>query len=172
MIDKTKWKNIEKNIWQNIENPKKFMLILYYGRDARGRMKKSSKTMYGTLTEARNMLKQHDVDRLHENVNVPTKCTLKDVINDWNRNIGDINTEKTTQTSNRNLQRHMLEFFQEVRVNKITATLILEYMAHLKNEKGLSNNTVNKHRTHLNTLFNYIMLHDDVYGLYRIRWTR
>lgn len=76
MIDKTKWKNIEKNIWQNIENPKKFMLILYYGRDARGRMKKSSKTMYGTLTEARNMLKQHDVDRLHENVNVPAKCTL------------------------------------------------------------------------------------------------
>lgn len=62
MIDKTKWKNIEKNIWQNIENPKKFMLILYYGRDARGRMKKSSKTMYGTLTEARNMLKRHDVE--------------------------------------------------------------------------------------------------------------
>lgn len=167
MIDKTKWKNIEKNIWQNIENPKKFMLILYYGRDARGRMKKSSKTVYGTLTEARNMLKQHDVDRLHENVNVPTKCTLKDVIDDWNRNIGDINTEKTTQTSNRNLQRHILEFFQDVRVNKITATLILEYMAHLKNEKGLSNNTVNKHRTHLNTLFHYIMLHDDVYGLYK-----
>ncbi len=66
MIDKAKWKNIEKNIWQNIENPKKLMVILYYGRDARGRMKKSSKTMYGTLTEARNMLKQHDVDRLHE----------------------------------------------------------------------------------------------------------
>lgn len=83
-----------KNIWQNIENPKKFMLILYFGRDARGKMKKSSKTMYGTLTEARNMLKQHDVDRLHESVNVPTKCTLKDVIEDWNRNIGDINTEK------------------------------------------------------------------------------
>lgn len=40
-------------------------------------------------------------------------------------------------------------------------------MAELKNEKGLSNNTINKHRTHLNTLFNYIMLNDDVYGLYK-----
>ena len=40
-----------KNFWQNIENLKKFMVILYFGRDARGKMKKSSKTMYGTLTE-------------------------------------------------------------------------------------------------------------------------
>lgn len=167
MIDKSKWNNIEKNIWQSMDNPKKFMLVLYFGRDAKGKIKKSSKIIYGTLTEARKVLKQHDIDRLHEKANVPSKCTLKDVIDDWNATIGDISTEATTQASNRNLQKHITEFFGEVRLNKITATLIQKYMAYLKTERGLSNNTVNKHRTHLNTLFNYVMLHDDVYGLYK-----
>lgn len=167
MIDKSKWNNIEKNIWQSTDNPKKFMLVLYFGRDAKGKMKKSSKIIYGTLTEARKVLKQHDVDRLQEKVNVPSKCTLKDVIDDWNATIGDISTEVTTQTSNRNIQRHITEFFGDARLNKITATLIQRYMAYLKTERGLSNNTVNKHRTHLNTLFNYAMLHDDVYGLHK-----
>ena len=118
MIDKTKWKKIEKNIWQNIDEPKKFMVSLYYGRDARGRMKKSSKIVNGTLKDARNTLKQHEVDRLHEKVNVPTKATLEDVINHWNKNVGELSTEVTTQTSNRNLQRHMLEFFGDIRINK------------------------------------------------------
>lgn len=51
------------------EDPKKYTVILYYGRDQEGRMKKSSKVIRGTLTEARNALKQHEVGLLHGRIN-------------------------------------------------------------------------------------------------------
>lgn len=47
------WTKIEPNIYQCIENPKKFRVDLYYGRDERGRIIKSKKVVEGNLTEAR-----------------------------------------------------------------------------------------------------------------------
>ena len=40
-------------------------------------------------------------------------------------------------------------------------------MAYLKTEKGLSAKTVNKHRTHLHTLFDYMISEEEIYGIYK-----
>lgn len=161
------WELKEKNIWQDKENPKRFKIALYYGRDARGRMKKSSKVIEGTITEARKLLKLHEADRIKEVVSKPSKKTIKEVFDDWNHKGDGAQTEETTQTSNGNIQRHIMEYFGEVRISKITTAQIREYLAYLKEEKNLSSNTVNKHRTHLNTIFNYMLTVPEEYGVYK-----
>lgn len=160
------WELKEKNIWQDKENPKRFKVALYYGRDARGRMKKSSKVIEGTITDARKLLKLHEADRIKEVQSKPSKKTLKEVFDDWNYKGDGAQTEETTKMSNGNLQRHMIEYFGDIRISKITTAQIREYLAFLKEEKNLSNLTVNKHRTHLNTIFNYILTVPEEYGIY------
>lgn len=161
------WELKEKNIWQDKENPKRFKVVLYYGRDSRGRMKKSSKVIEGTITEARKFLKLHEADRIKEVVSKPSKKTIKEAFDDWNHKGEGAQTEETTQTSNGNIQRHVMEYFGEIRISKITTALIREYLSYLKEEKNLSNNTVNKHRTHLNTIFNYMLTVPEEYGVYK-----
>lgn len=95
------------------------------------------------------------------------KVTLSELLDNWNTNIGDVQNIETTQTSTKNLQRHMLEYFGNIRADKINTSSIRKYMAYLKSEKGLSPNTVNKHRTHLHTLFNYMISEDEIYGIYK-----
>jgi len=160
------WTMVEKNIWKNVVIENKYKVILYCGRDASGKMKKTSKVLNGTLTDARNLLILHEANRVMKKINVVSKKTLPEVFEDWNT-IGDgIQTEETTQTSNANLQRHMIEYFGEMRVDKITTTKVREYLAYLKTTEELSNNTINKHRTHLNTIYNYMLTAPEEYGIY------
>lgn len=160
------WEKIENNILQCKENRKKYKVILYFGRDSKGKMKKSSKVIEGTLTEARNILKLHEADRVKKVVNISTQKTLKQVFTDWNTIGGGFDNEDTTKTSNENIERHIIEYFGDIKVSKITVTAIREYMAYLKNEKELSNNTINKHRTRLNTIFNFMITVPEEYGIY------
>lgn len=164
-----KWEKVkgEKHIYRNTENSKKYKVDLYYGRDERGKMIRSSKVIEGTLTEARKLLALHEADRVKQIAQKPTKATLKMVFDNWNAMVGDVRNEETTQTSTRNLQRHMLEYFGDIRIDKLTTTLIRKYLAYLKSEKGLKAKTVNKHRTHLHTIFDYMMSEESVYGVYR-----
>lgn len=161
------WEKIEANIWRSTTEEKKYKVDLYYGRDERGKMKRSSKVINGTLTDARKILKLHEADRVKKIVQAPTKKTLSQVFYEW-KTIGDgADNEKTTETSNENIERHILEYFGDVRVDKITTTMVREYMSYLKNEKDLSNNTINKHRTRLNTIFNYMLTAPEEYGIYK-----
>lgn len=165
-MDKTKWKLVEKNIWKSLEDSHKYKVILYYGRDSKGRMKKSSKVVYGTLSDARNILKLSDSDRIKGVSNIPTSVTMEQLIADWNTNVGDPNTALTTQTSNKNIQKHIITFMGDKKLKNVNASLIEEYYVYLREEKGLSNNTVKKHYTHLHTLFVYMLKHPDKYGIY------
>lgn len=92
--------------------------------------------------------------------------TLGQLIEDWNVNINYVRNTKTTWTYTANIQKHIQEFFNpKMKLGQISSKHILEYMAYLKSEKGFSNNTINKHRAHLMTLFEYMSVHDEIYGL-------
>lgn len=161
------WKKVEKNIYQCAENPKKYKVVLYFGRDERNKLISSSKVIEGNLTEARKVLKLHEAELAKKTAQKPTKVTLQELLDNWNSNIGDVQNVETTQTSTRNLQRHMLEYFGDIRVDKLNTSVLRKYLAYLRAEKGLSAKTVNKHRTHLHTLFGYMMSEEEVYSIYK-----
>lgn len=161
------WKKLEKNIYQCEENPKKYKVILYYGRDERNKLISSSKVIEGNLTEARKILKLHEAELAKKTVQKPAKITLQELLDNWNSNIGDVQNAETTQTSTKNLQRHMMGYFGDIRVDKLNTFSIRKYMAYLKTEKGLNAKTVNKHRTHLHTLFDYMISEEEIYGIYK-----
>lgn len=162
-----KWMKVEANIYQDSENPKKFRVDLYFGRDERGKIIKSKKVVEGNLTDARKYLRNHESQRDKKILQKPTKITLNELLDNWNSNIGDVQNAETTQTSTKNLQRHMLEYFGDVRVDRLNTSSVRAYMAYLKKEKGLSAKTVNKHRTHLHTLFDYMISEEEIYGIYK-----
>lgn len=162
-----KWTKIEANIYQNTENPRKFRVDLYFGRDERGKIIKSKKVIEGNLTDARKYLRNHESQRDKKILQKPNRVTIQELFNNWNSSVGDVQNVETTQVSTRNLQRHMLEYFGDIRVDKINTSLIRKYMAYLKKEKGLSSKTVNKHRTHLHTLFDYMISEEEIYGIYK-----
>ena len=56
------WKKVEKNIYQSMDNPKKYKVVLYFGRDERNKLISSSKVIEGNLTEARKILKLHEAE--------------------------------------------------------------------------------------------------------------
>lgn len=141
--------------------------ILYYGRDERNKLISSSKVIEGNLTEARKILKLHETELAKKTVQKPTKITLQELLDNWNSNIGDVQNAETTQTSTKNLQRHMMGYFGDIRVDKLNTSSIRKYMVYLKTEKGLSAKTVNKHRTHLHTLFDYMISEEEIYGIYK-----
>lgn len=141
--------------------------ILYYGRDERNKLISSSKVIEGNLTEARKILKLHEAELAKKTVQKPTKITLQELLDNWNSNIGDVQNAETTQTSTKNLQRHMMGYFGDIRVDKLNTSSIRKYMVYLKTEKGLSAKTVNKHRTHLHTLFDYMISEEEIYGIYK-----
>lgn len=161
------WKKVEKNIYQSMDNPKKYKVVLYFGRDERNKLISSSKVIEGNLTEARKILKLHEAELTKKTLRKPTKVMLRELLDNWNSNIGDVQNAETTQTSTKNLQRHMLEYFGDVRVDRLNTSSVRAYIAYLNKEKGLSAKTVNKHRTHLHTLFDYMISEEEIYGIYK-----
>ena len=92
--------------------------------------------------------------------------TLGELMEDWNTNINYVRNSKTTWVFTANLQRHMLSFWGKgVKLCDMTTKEILTYFTFLKSTKNLSGNTINKHRTHLMTLFEYMVENSEIYGL-------
>ena len=69
--------------------------------------------VYGTLTEARKQLALHEVGLARGEVKAPVKITIQQLIEDWNRLVGDLKNTETTQTSTRNIQKHIISYFGE-----------------------------------------------------------
>lgn len=92
--------------------------------------------------------------------------TLQQLLDDWNTNVNYVRNSQTTWTYTNNIQRHMLSFWgSDFLLAEMTPKRILEYLGYLKTSKGFSNNTINKHRTHLMTVFEYMVVNDEVYGI-------
>lgn len=91
---------------------------------------------------------------------------LGDLMEDWNTNINYVRNSKTTWVFTANLQRHILSFWgKDFPLCDMTTKEILTYFTFLKSSKSLSSNTINKHRTHLMTLFEYMVENSEVYGI-------
>ena len=67
--------------------------------------------VYGTLTEARKQLALHEVGLARGEVKAPVKITIQQLIEDWNRLVGDLKNTETTQTSTRKIQKHIISYF-------------------------------------------------------------
>ena len=67
--------------------------------------------VYGTLTEARKQLAIHEEGLARGEVKAPVKITIQQLIEDWNRLVGDLKNTETTQTSTRNIQKHIISYF-------------------------------------------------------------
>lgn len=92
--------------------------------------------------------------------------TLGQLLEDWNTNVNYVRNTKTTWTFTQNIQRHILSFWgASFELKDMTPKQILEYFTFLKMKKNLGNNTINKHRTHLMTVFEYMVENDEVYGI-------
>ena len=78
------WTLVEKNIMKNVKNPYKYKVILYFGRDDNGKMKKSSKIIDGSLSDARAFLINHESDMVKQVAMIPQKKSLEDLIYEWN----------------------------------------------------------------------------------------
>jgi integrase len=105
-----------------------------------------------------------------QNVQGSTKGTerpkLGDLLEDWNTNINYVRNSKTTWVFTANLQRHILSFWgKDFPLCDMTTKEILTYFTFLKSSKSLSSNTINKHRTHLMTLFEYMVENSEIYGI-------
>ncbi len=96
----------------------------------------------------------------------PSELTLSDLMEDWNIHVNKVQNSKTTWTFNSNIQKHILSFFGlQFPLGEMTPKKVMEYFAFLKTEKKFCNNTINKHRTHLLTLFEYMIENEETYGL-------
>ncbi len=81
-------------------------------------------------------------------------------------NINYVRNSKTTWVFTANLQRHILSFWgKDFPLCDMTTKEILTYFTFLKSSKSLSSNTINKHRTHLMTLFEYMVENSEIYGI-------
>ena len=67
--------------------------------------------VYGILTEARKQLALHEVGLARGEVKAPVKITIQQLIEEWNRLVGDLKNTETTQTSTRNIQKHIISYF-------------------------------------------------------------
>lgn len=145
-----KWEKVEKNIYRSTDEKNKYRVDLYFGRDNNNKIKKSSRVVYGTLTEARKQLALHEVGLARGEVKAPVKITIQQLIEDWNRLVGDLKNTETTQTSTRNIQKHIISYFGEhTRIDKISVTNIRGYMAFLKTEKTLSHSLNHCKKQHI-----------------------
>lgn len=120
---------------------------------------------FGVRREKENERGEHG-KRPDADTKVQQAFTLGQLLDDWNTNVNYVRNSKTTWTYTKNIQRHILSFWGAgSKLEDITSKQILEYFAHLKASKKLSNNTINKHRTHLMTVFEYMVENDEIYGL-------
>ena len=80
---------------------------------------RAKKVIEGNLTDARKYLRNHESQRDKKILQKPNKVTLKELFDNWNASVGDVQNVETTQTSTRNLQRHTTEYFGDIKIEKL-----------------------------------------------------
>ncbi|MCM1124820.1 MAG: site-specific integrase [Roseburia sp.] len=111
---------------------------------------------------------QNEKEKETEHEETEQKATLGELVEDWNTNVNYLRNTQTTWRFTSNIQKHVFSFFKkDFKLEDMTSKKIMEYMTFLKKEKRFSPNTINKHRSHLVTLFEYATVNEDVYHLLR-----
>jgi integrase len=148
---KTDIKNVSYDDVKNL-----YYVTLYYGTDDNNRPIKKTSTCK-TKTEAKNLLKGFEADKLRNEVAKPRNDTLEDWLNYWLENIVKPNNESTTYHGYLAIVNHINQSIGKVKLQKVTPKTIQEYFNFkLTNipdgrKQPLSTNTVKKHYTLLRT---------------------
>lgn len=136
---------------------KLYYVTLYYGTDENNKPIKKTTTCK-TKTEAKNLLKEFEADKLRDEVVKPKNDTLEDWLNYWLENIVKPINESTTYCGYKAIINHIKNSdIGKIQLQKLTPKNIQEYFQFklttpLEGRKEpLSTNTVKKHYVLLRT---------------------
>lgn len=135
---------------------KLYYVTLYYGIDENNKPIKKTTTCK-TKTEAKNLLKEFEADKLREEVVRPRNDTLSDWLNYWLENVVKPINESTTYCGYRAIIKHINPQIGDIPLQKLTAKDIQEYFNYKMTvipegkKQPLTSNTVKKHYTLLRT---------------------
>lgn len=146
---------------------KKYYVTLNYGYNDMGVQIKKTKTA-STKTEAKQILRRFEADKIHGNLVIPRTDTLAEWLNYWMESVVMVNREKTTYAGYKFIiEKHITPKIGSIQLQKLTPQIIQRFYTEELNEvndKGkplLSSNTVRKHHTLLKTALNFAV-HQDV----------
>lgn len=150
-------KTIEKNI--AFDDVKELFYVTFnYGVNEEGKRVKTTKT-FETKKKARAALVQFESDKVKGNVVMPNKLTAEKWINYW-LDIKSIKCEETTIYGYKNIiNKHLIPYFGEYKLQNITPTVINKYFKFKLDEK-LSKSTVRKHQDLLKNILKQAVLED------------
>jgi len=136
---------------------KLYYVTLYYGTDENNKPIKKTTTCK-TKTEAKNLLKEFEADKLRDEVVKPKNDTLEDWLNYWLENIVKPINESTTYCGYKAIINHIKNSdIGKIQLQKLTPKNIQEYFQFKLTtppegrKEPLSTNTVKKHYVLLRT---------------------
>lgn len=143
-------KKVERNISYD-DQRKVYYVNLDFGADPEtGKQVKQTKTAT-KLTEARSILRRHEVDRDKSLTVLPKAMTVSQWLNDWLATIVIPNRAETTVYGYRNIiDTHITPALGNIPLQKLTPQKIQQYYADKMGDGKLSANTVRKHHDILN----------------------
>lgn len=143
-------KKIERNISYDDERKVYYVNLDFGSNPETGKQVKQTKTA-AKLTEARAILRRHEVDRDKGLIVLPQTLTVSQWLNDWLATIVIPNRAETTIYGYRNIiDTHIIPALGNIPLQKLTPQKIQQYYADKMEGGKLSANTVRKHHDILN----------------------
>lgn len=154
-------KRIDKNLYYDSIR-KLYYVKLYYRTSEQGKQVVKWQT-YKTKSEAIKALKLFEINKADNNVIEPHSITIEQFLEHWMNSIVKMKCEETTIYGYENIiNNHIIPYLGECKISDITVSKILDYMAYLSSEKGLSNNTIRKHYDILKTALKQAVKEDKI----------
>lgn len=137
-------KAVERNISYD-EDRKRYYVTLQYGKGDDGKPIKQYKCAK-TLSEARRLLRTHEVARDKGIMTPSSNETLEEWMEYWLANVVRPNREETTYYCYQQMwKNHLQPVLGKIKLKNLTPPVIQQYYTKIMAEKGLSPNTVRKH---------------------------
>ena len=150
---------VERNISFDDEK-KKYYVNLDFGRDARGRQIKKTRT-FARLSDARRALRLHEVQRDFGALTQPNDTTVAQWLNYWMDAVVRPNRAATTVHGySQMIVNHIIPQLGDIPLQSLSPQRIQQYYAHLCNDCGLSPNTARKHHDLLRNALRIAVMQD------------
>lgn len=150
---------VERNISYDDEK-KKYYVNLEFGRDARGRQIKKTRT-FARLSDARKALRLHEVQRDFGALTQPNDTTVAQWLNYWMDAVVRPNRAATTVHGySQMIVNHIIPQLGDIPLQSLSPQRIQQYYAYLCNDCGLSPNTARKHHDLLRNALRIAVMQD------------
>ncbi|MDF2473371.1 MAG: xerC3 [Anaerocolumna sp.] len=151
----------------------KYIVSLDLGRQMRvdrktgERKLKQVKTtkVVNTLKEAKALLGENNKEKWYNKItNTTGKTFIENVIKDYDEKYFDSWSESYKQQK-KTQEKHFINYFKDVDLKKVDTNDIEDYFFYCREENGLSNNTINKHKCHLQDIWKFMKKGKTKYGI-------